>query len=654
MENLLNTDIDLFMQKEQIDSDTEAHGNKNQYCDLCRVFFQEKYSRNHLYSKIHRSKLKENDKTDFKSNLYCSPCDEIFSDVAFFEAHKGTKTHKRNLKAHPDPPSDILTLGVFSPRAMKIRDPEVENIFTREKYKTRPNSEQGTYRQQYITNLCTYLSLRLSLVESVRDFSISTNDRRWQSFGDIVICVTTYKDKEKSAVYAIKCKQVCEVGKQIDSLTQAKINMEKEYVSLAGLKKLQEFDIVKFLIFTTNSTSSKFSSVESENTVEVSGETLNLWKTDEGTVPESDIILVKSSKRTDIIDVTSDRDNVFLIYPKDENDSYQLPFVYLYTSQNVSPKMITDLFQKKFDVFIYHQYLKYIENWSEGKLGGNYYLTKRDVILKIGEILLSSYLLLPKKILFGSGNFDTWNEIISQVDVTIVKRENHVTSKIRQPINQIIETSLGKIDDVSKSIEITKDILEAVKEPIIRAYLFEEYDTQESEIPMSKIYLIFWKAGKIPLLLETEKKDEREIILKVIRFMKENGVIRKFILKTSQSFVDNSLKIFSCLDDVKHLVDLDEVKLSFIRGELSLKTICSSDSLFLKWITPNIFFDMALGKYEIRKVSNTDEEQPSDLKMILDDINKNNLLMGLYPEYPLSQNELENGSRLKGINPLWF
>ncbi|KAG5881164.1 hypothetical protein JTB14_024579 [Gonioctena quinquepunctata] len=516
-----------------------------------------------------------------------------------------------------------------------------------QKYRRRPHSEEEPFHQDYVQLLTTYLSLRLALDPNVKDFNISMDDKRWHTFGDIVIDV---KYKNRSTVYAIKCKRVYEFPKTIDSFDQSRIRMEKEYESLTVLRNLQEFSNARFLIFSTCNTSPKFS--ETDTTVGVSRQVLNLWRTEQGILPDTDYLIVKPSKRNDLVNVTSDSENIFSIYPETENESFKLPPVFFYTSQIVFPWMIDDLLKKKFEISIKKKYSKYIEEWAEGNLGGNYYLNKRDVIIKVGEILLFPYMMLPKKIITADEkNFEIWNKVMNRVDLIVVERKNHVNGRMCEPLNQMIEEKFGKIDEVSKTITISDEIVKGIEDSRIKAYLFEEYDSTslKYKISLSKFYKIFWKSGKTPIPLSSEKDPEQdELIVKVISFMKQYGVNLKFLLKTSRpTLSEKTLNIFGCLDDVKELVDLKKVGFTIPGGFVSLDEIRFTDPTILKMITPNQFFDMALGKYSIQKDTLKKGERLNGAMIILDKKTKDLIQesLGL---------EVKNTGRLEGINPLWF
>lgn len=459
--------------------------------------------------------------------------------------------------------------------------------------------------------------------------------------------------KEESINYAIRCKQISTATKNIENLKEAKIDIEKEYKNIDDLSKLKNFDITKFLIFTTCNTTSNFQQkVDYESTSGITK--LNI-------VP---------SNRSDIINVSKDSDSILLFKPeafkKSELESEdnkklekKLPRLFLYTNQRVFPPIIDELLKKRFDNHpsIYKDYTKYIENWAGGALGGHYMLNKKDVILKLGELLLEPYIILPKMVNFRHDDFTVWNDIIEKIDLIIVKNEPFILSKLCEPFNQTIENVLKvKFDSITKTVNITEKIIEKLTDSQIKSYLFEEIKDLGSDIHLSKIYRVFWKAGQIPLLMSLRNnEDSKSFIFDVISFMKTNFVKKKFLIKSEEAFQffkkpPDNLEIFSCLEDVKEYTNLDSLKIKVFKEFLSVEKIKASDPFFLRWITPSIFFDMVLGRYTMSAAKSSEANLQNDLKIILDEETKADVQKWLGVEYC----QKENLGRLKGINPNLF
>ncbi|KAJ8927373.1 hypothetical protein NQ314_020148 [Rhamnusium bicolor] len=489
---------------------------------------------------------------------------------------------------------------------------------------------------------------------------ISVNDREWGAFGDVIINVFY---KEKSTIYAIQCKRINKTARQITCLEEAKLYMEKQYDKITELKfNGKDFNEIRFVIFTTCRTSTDFC-----KTFTLPPRVLNKWKTTSQDVSIIATVQLKPLKKNDIINVTGEAENIYSFLLM-ENIECQLPHFFFYTSQRVTPTMLNQLLKLKFDNYpdISNDYTKYIESWGEGKLGGNYKLRKKDVILKIGEILLNPYTVTPKKVQSKHDSFDVWNSVIDQMDLTVVKNEPFTISKICQPLNKIIEQTLRiNIDTITKSINLKKgnqSVLDSIKDPI-KSYLFEVVQNRlMDDIPLHLVYVIFWKAGKIPLLLSSENQEDRKgFILDIILFMKQMGVNKKFLLKSADlnlTRYKGNLKIFTCLDDIKYLVNLDELNIRVSDTfNLSLSILHSNDPFFFKWVNSNIFFDIALGKYSLKASYYTNRKQKNDdLKIILSDEVKEQLENSLYAQNGLLRlnSKKYKTDRLRDIDPCLF
>lgn len=508
----------------------------------------------------------------------------------------------------------------------------------------------------YIYSLTAYLSLRLALDENVEDFMMSVNDREWQVFGDIVAHVI-YKDKR--VLYAIQCKKVTQAHRQIDQLEEAKIHMAKQYQYLAQLRDSgRDVNETKFAIFTTCNASSNFI-----HSVTLKPSVLSKWKSSDADNCLDAMLKVKSGlKKNEIINVTNDPENIFT-FVLSENMDCRLPQLFLYTSQRIFPSMLNQLLKQKFDKYpdISADYSKYVEKWVDGQLGGNYKLKKKDVVLKLGEILLDPYIVLPKNVYSKHDYFAVWNQVISRVDLTVVKNKPFTISKVCRPLNIMIEETLSlNIDTITKSIHLKKDTLDNIGEPI-KSYFFEvAHKYINDDIPLHLVYNVFWKAGRIPLLMSLEGQEEAKgFILDVILFMKKMGVHKKFLIKSADLNMNRykeNLRIFTSLDDVKYLIDLNEVKIRVSDSfQLSLGTIQISDPFFLKWITPNVFFDISVGKYSLKPTYSPKRvyNKKDVLKIILNDDVKDELERHLYPERDVSEVDSRNFGeyRLRGISP---
>ncbi|CAH1968993.1 unnamed protein product [Acanthoscelides obtectus] len=669
------------------------------------------------------------------TTYWCEPCQTQLSNKGFYDIHIGSKTHKRTLRKKGISKVAVGKIShdkVQTPRLSYMRPSMSMDIhfrhfvlkedqqFHREKYKTRSITSEDDYFNNlllYIYHITSYLSIKLALDENVKQAKISINDKKWQSFGDIVVYVA-YSNREMT--YAIKCKQVTSSKHQIDSLKEAKVEIHKEYSSVCKLieRLIPQLDkvtmnkhftsiynaieyltgVTQFAIFTPCGAGSNFSrsfDPTVENMKSMWGSIMEINKHGKPIETKLDYIaqkiktadlnretglVIRTAKRNEIINTNPDRETIFNFQTQMYEKSVVMPNISIYTNQNVYQNSITDLVKKKFSKYSYPDitecYRRYIEDWSTGKLGGNYKITKKDIILKIGEILLSKYVVGPRMVKLNTTNdsFDTWNSVIDKVDLTIVDDEQFIISKICQPINKLIEDIFSvKIDTSMRTIKLAKEFIqekddvvkkfiklektiEEMKDKEMKAYLFEEVH-DFLDVPLSKIYMALWKAGKIPLLMSSKRyEDDKPFILEVISFMKSHGVNKKFLLKTAQPEMVKSqdgLIIFKNLHNIQCFVDLETISIrvadSFI---LPLGEIQVTDQFFFKWVTPNTFLDLTLGRYSIkRNIFKNDIE--NELKIVLSDDMLEKIKETLYKRNR-SAIKSDTLDRLEGLDPLWF
>lgn len=646
-------------------------------CELCDVKSIHKNDlEKHEKGRKHLKNLsKILEKTEDEPKFICEICNKTLTSKEFLRRHLESKSHKKQanklgfIKGTAVVAEDLskttiqVAPSVFSAVPIKsIKEGLDEGAFRREKFKPRSDPIAFGYLESYIYCVVSQLSLRLALDPNAIEFKISVNDKKWCTYGDIVINLTYKKKKIVYTTYAIRCRNISEATQTADSLSDAKIHLKKEYESIMCCKKQKEYAYAKFVIFTTCNMSSRFpSSVELDK---------NFMKNYIKSINDniSNTVIVKSlGKRIDVLNISSENDNIFSIFP--ESDEVELPSLYLYTNQRVLPHPADEIIKKhfKFSPKFSKIYAEYIENWALGKLGGYYHLNKKDVLLKIAEILLNPYVSHPKMINVKGSNFETWNGVVKDTDVIVVQNEPSVLGKLCEPFNQTIEDSLSvidsdgtsikvKIDSITKTVSITDKHIEKIKDSKIKAYLLEDCNIGlgSTEIRLNKLYNVFWKTGQIPLLIYLESsKDSKKFIFDIIEFLKKGGVHKKFLLKSDEPFspdnLSGNLKIFSCLDDIKDIVELENIKIRISNNcTLTLKKISESDPFFLRWVSPSIFFDMVLDKYTMRKNETSQINIQADLKIILDENVKELIRSTLYQGETITTGL---GGRLIGVEP---
>lgn len=197
--------------------------------------------------------------------------------------------------------------------------------------------------------------------------------------------------------------------------------------------------------------------------------------------------------------------------------------------------------------------------------------------------------------------------------------------KYLEPFNLLIEQELKqKIDTANDTVKIertkTKDDTKEIKNSITRSYLIEDtLRDSDNEIPLDKLYLIFWKSGLMPLVLQVYNNKDQEHVLQVISVLKICGLTRRYFVRSSDANVQTSVKqlsLFIKLDDISEKLDLEilsSVRIGVTDNfSISLAEIDRSDAFFKKTISANEFFDMTLGKYVFKAYSNGASQQQDD------------------------------------------
>lgn len=489
-----------------------------------------------------------------------------------------------------------------------------------------------------------YLTLKLALDDGIEDFHISVFNKKWLSYGDVVIEIV--KKGVIETTYAIKCKNVSNARQKLHSFKEI-INIEKESDILNDLDENELFHNTKFAVFTTaqrpwNSSSEHGSSSDDENNVQS--------PLTAGAIPIKENVL---------IDVSRKEKAVFEFTSKNGRK------VLLFTSQHIGPNKIDQLLKEKFEdypdiVFATREFAKYINLWSNGKKGGNYSFRKIDTVLNLVQILLQDIVTEPiisNKSTGSNISYDKWNGIIDEVDITVLKNDPYVLSRISDPIIKIMENIFGTTIRAKRLINLDDEMVKSF-EPEIRAYLFETVQELEEPISLKNLCYVLWKANKIPLLL-TDKGKMRDVIFDIISFLKQKGYKRKFMyLSNDPASVTpkGDIQFFKNLRDIRQQVILSEIKLQVSKGpDLNLEQIVNSNPFFLKWVTPDIFLNLTLEKCSFKGIAPKHHtEHGNDLQII---VNSDRILKEIYQgicqslDIEKEDNNFISFGNLRGMDP---
>lgn len=474
--------------------------------------------------------------------------------------------------------------------------------------------------KEYICLLTAILSLQIALDENIEDFYISVFNKKWFSYGYIVIDILKNGDLERK--FAIKCKPVPNNEIKICSFRDI-ITIKKESERVKAL--LQHHGSVKttFAIFTTFQAPMKKDLSPDEEQSEL--ESVQ-------PVKEKELLL---------IDVSNKDGAVFEIPIEDGHK------ILIFTSQNIGQNRIQGQLEEKFKNYPHISYaskefITYMKNWCKGCLGGFYSLRKIDVILNLGYILLQDVIMDPitpivsnKKntstdtsstVPSDTGNDTTsykmWNNVIDKMDLTILKKDLCNVSRISTPIIEFVNKTFDTIIETGRLLHVKTETVKAL-DPEIKAYLLEATQNLEYPLPSREVYSALWKANRIPLLLN-HKVGSEDFIVNIICFMKQNHFKRKFIIFSddpSSMTVKNDFKMFRSICDILVYINLWEINVKLADGiDITLGEICSSNLFLLRSITPEKFLSLTLGKCSFEEAADNDFVRGSDcLQLIIHD-----------------------------------
>lgn len=348
-----------------------------------------------------------------------------------------------------------------------------------------------------------------------------------------------------------------------------------------------------------------------------------------------------SSRKKLVINTSDDNDNILFFYCTD--NVHTLPRIRLYTHQTKQKhfgaeidELVSEHLHCDYKVNIHKDFIKYIENWCDGYLGGSYKLNREDILVKLCHLMLNKFKVVAQvksSYIQTNHNYRIWQRAVSSVDVVVLTKHPVILPKICDPINAQIERELDlRIDGTTRSIDLGQNTIQKIQNPILKMYLFEETVGElHDNIPLDVVYDFFWKAGLTPLVLQVKNLEEQNQVLDIISIVKTLGLTRRYLLITPDKDIKNSLRyhtksltFFTTLDDIaRKLSDsmLNDVKINVTeKFSLSLRDIQQSDRFFQKTVTAHEFFDMSLGKYSFKSFGNNlARKDGKTSQLVLDD-----------------------------------
>ncbi|KAF2893160.1 hypothetical protein ILUMI_13011 [Ignelater luminosus] len=195
---------------------------------------------------------------------------------------------------------------------------------------------------------------------------------------------------------------------------------------------------------------------------------------------------------------------------------------------------------------ISEDFVKFITEWCKGNLGGNYCLTKNDVISYLTDLQFSQYeieLVHEPYSYYENGIKSIWNEIVNDKSITIV--DVNFDDKVIVPF--LLEYIGSEVQNYCNVTEI-KNWSTNIPKKHKSSFYKNNNDCklqmlkligERGKINLYDVYKCLWSLHKFPLLLEIDRMEEYKEISKMLKL--SNYLYKVIILnKTGKSLITNT------------------------------------------------------------------------------------------------------------------
>ncbi|XP_044266905.1 uncharacterized protein LOC123012818 [Tribolium madens] len=399
------------------------------------------------------------------------------------------------------------------------------------------------YGTSYEFLVAAYYGIHLSLSKDIADFKISTNNNDLDKFDDVVVEIK-YEDGDEH-LYALQLKHC---GAKEDNISLHSFEAEKGNFGLRkysnSFKEIEEafknnpsgipFEKFHFILY-TNQILPKFKNKNQE---------VDEVKLTNATIYRHDKCVARN-----VLDLSED-EKFFIFKFADTTDTIDANFLdrfYLYTKQKNAQEMKCLISKTIFaitrnsDVDVVTNYNNFFKCWWRGDFG-NYKLTKRDIMLKLSEYILTPH--------------------IPEPDLKSLSKESHLLGQVLQVFDVVILDVATK-DKIWATI-LPKHFGKLLGKSWTQPITGEDFFSEDVKIPISaqgedfieqslkKIYTILWHMDKIPLVVKVSDKYRAGIYaaIKLLGIYQE----KKFIL-IDETFAkeefSEDLKIVHTLGDLR-------------------------------------------------------------------------------------------------------
>ncbi|XP_044267748.1 uncharacterized protein LOC123013350 [Tribolium madens] len=446
-----------------------------------------------------------------------------------------------------------------------------------------------------------YYALIFAFNENVIDFKLSTNNRDYGDFDDVIIEIE-FKNGEEH-VFALQLKHIKRTIAQITLITNnKKFSLNKYSKEFRTVKTKHSksslgrttFKNFHFILFSNSSLEKSEDFNENWNKLEPVANDKKI---------ESDVLIkkIEACFVKDLLNI-SDLGEIFIFKSQKENSTDEEFFkqFYFFTKQKNTKEVessIRAFMMKKFkncNSNILLNYLNFFNHWCSREYG-NLKVTKQDVKLKIAELILAPHIPEPnterlkniptKEALEAFGIFATFDLILF----------DNISN---QGLDRIWEIVLQELVPFDYDWE---DPLPGFYErKFLKTFPLSAFSENYNEITLKKMYIMNWHAGRVPLVIKPDKytidQNDVSVVLKLIK--SETGK-NKIVLISNTNEIDTSgWKVFKDFSDLKThcclsktLFDTMTVSLQG-RPNTSLKQFLENDEHLLKAFTSNEFVSM--------------------------------------------------------------
>jgi hypothetical protein len=447
----------------------------------------------------------------------------------------------------------------------------------------------------YIITLTAFFTLRYSLANYNKNFNVSINDVNWKDFGDIVMEVT---NQDVTEIHVIECRQI----QTRNNVTISTLSAEEGDFSIKELcetlKELQNknnYEKTFFKLFTVSNLM-----VEKDNNPKFTYDAsiVKGWKNDnEKKLWSNRKVLIPPYKENDLLNTTDDPDDICIfkiLNHEDEDLNDDLNKFRLFQNQTklsglkeLIKMMIEDKFDSSKDIS--NDIIKYIGKYFRtNQTSKTNKLTKTDILVKVGELLLESYLVPPESLIeerIEENYLKLWKDTVEIFDIIIFRNDSDIVNKLYAIPNQILTPEIKSNPNISTELRVNK------KDIISKA-------------------LARWKTDRMPLILTTETEKHLSSIIKVISFLKSEDISLKFIIMTNlqidQSYFPEHLNVFFNLKNLKtksqsicHNI-LNSISIEVLDFPVKLNEIVDCNDDYLKKLKPDALLNMFFKDYSFR------------------------------------------------------